>query len=104
MLARTISSYTSLENLGLSSARSIISPFEFNCSYLNTGNPGAIAHIYLGLGDTEAAMKWLLIAAEHRDAMFASQSMATPIFESVYGNPRFLEVIEMVGLDPAAFR
>jgi serine/threonine-protein kinase len=59
----------------------------------------AIARVHLGLGDHDAALASLRRAAERHDAFFA-ESMASPIFDPIRQDPRFAEVVRMVGIDP----
>ena len=66
-----------------------------------TGGASAIARIYLGLGNADSALTWLDRAAEQRDPFFASESMASPIFDLVRADPRFAAVVRRVGLDLA---
>jgi hypothetical protein len=63
-----------------------------------TGDASALARIYLGLGDTDAALAWLDRAAAARDPFFASESMAAPIFDPLRGDPRFAALLRRVGL------
>lgn len=64
------------------------------------GNAAAIARIYLGMGRTDTALEWLDRAAEVRDPFFASESMASPIFDPLRGKPQFAALVNRVGLDP----
>jgi serine/threonine-protein kinase len=62
--------------------------------------PSAVARIHLGLGDVDAALTWLERAAERRDPHFSSETMASPVFDRLRGEPRFLALVGRVGLDP----
>lgn len=64
------------------------------------GNAAAIARIHLGLGDRDAALRWLDRAAEWREPFFASESMAAPLFDPLRGSPRFAALLRRVGFDP----
>lgn len=70
---------------------------------LNTGNAMAIARVHLGLGERDLALEWMLRAAEHHDPFFASESLASPIFDEVRGDPRFAQVLDRVGLSRERF-
>jgi eukaryotic-like serine/threonine-protein kinase len=65
---------------------------------LDTGTGGAIARIYLGLGDLDSALAWLNRAAEARDPLFSSESLASPLYDPLRGRPGFNQVLDAVGL------
>ena len=58
-----------------------------------------IARVSLALGDTAKALTYLERAVAERSSFFASESMASPIFDRLRGNPRFIAVVRAVGLD-----
>jgi tetratricopeptide (TPR) repeat protein len=66
---------------------------------VTTGNAAAVARIYLGLGDTSAALSWLDRAADAHDPFFGSEPLASPLFDPLRKDPRFAEVIRKVNLD-----
>jgi len=59
--------------------------------------PVLIAHVYEGLGNTEAAINWLEQAVIERDGWLVFLN-AYPRFESLRGEPRFQDIIDRVGL------
>ncbi|MEP7384251.1 MAG: protein kinase, partial [Gemmatimonadota bacterium] len=70
----------------------------------DTRRPGvypAMARVYIGLEDRNLALDALTWATAARDEFFARESMASPIFDLVRGDPRFARVVEIVGLDAA---
>ena len=56
-----------------------------------------IAAIYAGLGDADNAVMWLNKALEQRAATlgFVSQN---PIFDSLHKDPRFVDIVERIGI------
>jgi tetratricopeptide (TPR) repeat protein len=56
-----------------------------------------IATIYAGLGDADQTVLWLERALEQRAAAlgFVAQN---PIFDSLHGDPRFVAIIERIGI------
>ena len=61
--------------------------------------PGyGIAMIYLGLGDRERLFMWLEKACQEHEAMMVMLKM--PIYDSVRSDPRFLRLLDKVGLKP----
>jgi serine/threonine-protein kinase len=56
-----------------------------------------IAAIYAGLGDADQAVQWLNKALELRAATlgFVAQN---PIFDSLHGDPRFVDIVERIGV------
>jgi serine/threonine-protein kinase len=82
-----------------SEARSILAGLE-----RDTRRPGvypAMAKVYLGLGDRDWAIDALTWATAARDDFFATESMASPVFDSLRDDPRFARVVGIVGLDPS---
>ena len=67
-----------------------------------SGTYPALAKVYLGLGETDKALDALTWATAARDEFFTSESLASPVFDSVRSDPRFARVIDIVGLDSAA--
>src|SRR5688500_6206375 len=63
-----------------------------------------IARISLALGDTTKALDHLERAAAQRSPFFASESMASPIFEPLRGSRRFVALVGAVGLDAGRLR
>ncbi len=64
------------------------------------GNAAAIARVYLGLNDLDAALTWLDTAADVRDPFFSSESMASPLFDPLRAKPRFSALLRRLNLDP----
>jgi TolB-like protein/Flp pilus assembly protein TadD len=63
-----------------------------------TGNAAAIARIYLGLGDNDAALRSLDRAVEAHDPFFSSEPLASPLFDPLRGDPRFAAVVRKANL------
>ena len=70
----------------------------------STPRAAAVARIHLGLGDTAQALASLEQAVQDRSPFFASESMASPIFDPLRGSPRFHAVVRAVGLDADRLR
>ena len=66
---------------------------------LATGNAAAIARVHLGLGDHDAAFRWLNLAADAHDPFFGSEPLASQLFDPLRGDRRFVEVLRKVNLD-----
>ena len=66
---------------------------------VTTGNAAAIARVYLGLGNLDAALEWLNRAADAHDPFFGSEPLASPLFDPLRTDPRFTEVVRKVNLD-----
>jgi eukaryotic-like serine/threonine-protein kinase len=64
------------------------------------GHAGAIALVHLGLGDTPLALTWLERAMVRRDNMYATGSLAEPVFDPLRGTPRFVALVRRLGLEP----
>ena len=63
------------------------------------GTRSAAAKIKLGLGDTVAALPLLELAVRDRDPLFASEPLASPVFDLVRRSERFRRVLDAAGLD-----
>jgi serine/threonine-protein kinase len=68
---------------------------------LRTGNGMALARIFIGLGELDSAMVWMTRAVAAHDPFFASESMASAIFDPVRSRPDFRSLLEEVGFDPS---
>lgn len=73
----------------------------FDRAHPAPGDAAAIARIHLGLGELDSTLAWLDRAAVARDPFFASESMASPLFDPLRGEPRFAALLRRLGLDPA---
>ncbi len=65
-----------------------------------SGAAPAAARIYIGLGDNPHALTLLERAAADHDSFFSSESLAESFFDPLRGDPRFVGVVRMTGLDP----
>lgn len=81
-----------------SEARSILAGLERDTR--RAGVYPAMAKVYLGLGDRDWAIDALTWATAARDDFFATESMASPVFDLVRDDPRFARVVGIVGLEP----
>jgi hypothetical protein len=61
----------------------------------------ALARIFIGLGELDSAMVWMTRAVAAHDPFFASESMASAIFDPVRSRPDFRSLLEEVGFDPS---
>jgi eukaryotic-like serine/threonine-protein kinase len=61
----------------------------------------ALAKIHLGLGQRDRAIDALTWAAASRDEFFVSETMMSPLYDSIRTDPRFARVLGVVGLDVA---
>jgi len=59
-----------------------------------------VARVALGLGDTTKALDWLERAVARRDNSFSEEPLASSVYDALRGNPRFVQVVRQVGLDP----
>ena len=66
------------------------------------GTQSRIAFTYLGFGDTANALSALERATDAREIWGVWQPIASPIFDPVRQNARFLEIVRRIGLDDAA--
>ena len=62
--------------------------------------PANIAMAYVGLGDPDAAFRWLERAYSEHDPWFAVGLAATPAFKPLRTDPRFTELLQRIGLSP----
>ncbi|MEP6692387.1 MAG: protein kinase [Gemmatimonadaceae bacterium] len=62
------------------------------------GNAFALAHVYLGVGDTAKALTYLARAAAQHDSFFASESMSSPLFDPIRASPRFAAILNTTHL------
>jgi serine/threonine-protein kinase len=60
--------------------------------------PSAIAKVRLALGDREGALVWLRRAAAARDPAFTSEPLTLRFWDPLRSDPRFAEVVRIVGL------
>ncbi len=58
----------------------------------------AIARVYVGLGDNAKALHWFERAASQHNGYFQSESLQSPIFEPLRGDPQFGKIVHSVGL------
>ncbi|MGH7690111.1 MAG: hypothetical protein ACREN3_10950, partial [Gemmatimonadaceae bacterium] len=56
------------------------------------------AHALLGAGDTSGALAALDTAARAHAPLLSAESLAEPIFDPIRTNPRFLRVLQALGL------
>ncbi len=66
------------------------------------GTQSRIAFTYLGFGDTANALSALERATDAREIWGVWQPIASPIFDPVRQNARFLEIVRRIGLDDSA--
>ncbi|MDQ6831695.1 MAG: FlgO family outer membrane protein, partial [Gemmatimonadota bacterium] len=59
----------------------------------------AIARIYIGLGDNAKALRWFERAASQHNGYFQSESLHSPIFEPLRGDPMFRKIVHSIGLE-----
>jgi hypothetical protein len=60
-----------------------------------------IAEIYASRGDMDAVFTWLERAYQQRDAQLA-EVLKDPLFASLHSDPRWLELLDKMGLRPFA--
>lgn len=60
-------------------------------------SPVTIAFIYIGLGDDDRAFEWLEKAYRERDSLLTLLKVE-PLFDNLRTDPRFLQLIQKVGL------
>jgi len=81
------------------SARAVLAPLLAGSNAPNYA--AAIARVYLGLGQTDSALHWLTVGAERHDPFFHAEGLATPMFDPLRPDPRFVRLVDLLGLDPA---
>jgi tetratricopeptide (TPR) repeat protein len=74
------------ELIGSKTAKQYVSPFH-------------IALVYVGLGDNDKAIEWLDMAEEERDP-FVIYIHVDPNFDTLRGDPRFVELIKKLTVPP----
>jgi len=82
------------------SARATIAPAEARAKGRG-GSPIAMAMAHTGLGDRDAALKWLRRAAQEKDPWLYAMSINAPIFDAIRDDPRFAKAATTMKLDPA---
>ncbi|HEX5074167.1 MAG TPA: hypothetical protein VFW03_13210, partial [Gemmatimonadaceae bacterium] len=83
------------------SARAAFAPAEARAKGRG-GSPIAMAMAYTGLGDRDAALRWLARAAKEKDPWLYAMSINAPIFDAIRDDPRFAQAATTMKLDPAA--
>ena len=58
------------------------------------------AFIYAGLGDEDAAFRWLDLAVEERGQDVSWLLKVDPKLESLHSDPRFADLLRRVGFEP----
>lgn len=58
--------------------------------------PSSFARVYLGLGDTDAAFKWLERAFAERDVAVLALKVS-PILDSLRSDPRYANLLRRAG-------
>ena len=64
-------------------------------------SPFYAAAVYLALGDKEHGMEWLEKAYEERAELLVFLKVA-PNFDAVHSDPRFIQIMQRIGLLPQA--
>ena len=62
--------------------------------------PANIAMVYVGLGDRDAAFRWLARAYSDHDPLFATALSGWPAFKPVRADPRFAAIMRRINLAP----
>jgi len=83
----------------LDSARAVLAPAESRAKRRG-GSPVAMAMGYAGLGDRDAALRWLDRAAREKDPWLYAMSINAPLFDSIRGDPRFADAAKAMKLNP----
>jgi len=83
------------------SARAVLAPAESRAKGRG-GSPIAMAMAYTGLGDRDAALRWLARAAQQKDPWLYAMSINAPIFDAIRDDPRFAQAATTMKLEPAA--
>jgi serine/threonine-protein kinase len=92
--------YALARNGQADSARAVIAPAEARAKGRG-GSPVAMAMAYAGLGDRDAALRWLDRAAREKDPWLYAMSINGSVFDSIREDPRFAEAAKVMKLDPA---
>ena len=64
----------------------------------SAGAAAAAARVYIGLGDRARALTLLERAATDRDSFYSSESLAETFFDPIRADPRFLALVNRVGV------
>jgi serine/threonine-protein kinase len=64
----------------------------------SAGAAAAAARVYIGLGDRARALTLLERAATDRDSFYSSESLAESFFDPIRADPRFLALVNRVGV------
>lgn len=83
------------------SARAMLAPVEARAKGRG-GSPIAMAMAYTGLGQKDAALTWLMRAAQEKDPWLYAMSINAPVFDAIRDDPRFADAARTMKLDPAA--
>jgi TolB-like protein/Flp pilus assembly protein TadD len=81
-------------------ARELAKGLETDAGRQVSGAAAAAARVYIGLGDNPRALTLLEQAASERDSFFSSESLGESFFDSLRGDPRFVALVRITGLDP----
>ena len=65
------------------------------------GSPIAMAMGEVGLGNNDAALRWLDRAAKEKDPWLYAMSINGAVFDAIRADSRFAEAARVMGLDPA---
>jgi eukaryotic-like serine/threonine-protein kinase len=65
------------------------------------GSPIAMAMGEVGLGNNDAALRWLDRAAKEKDPWLYAMSINGAVFDAIRADPRFAEAARVMRLDPA---
>jgi serine/threonine-protein kinase len=91
--------YALARNGQADSARVVIAPAEARAKGLG-GSPVAMAMAYAGLGERDAALRWLERAAREKDPWLYAMSINGSVFDSIREDPRFAKTATVMKLDP----
>jgi serine/threonine-protein kinase len=70
-------------------------------AHLTYVSPITWAMVYLGLGEHDLALQWLEKAAAAKDVLVCYLRVG-PIYDSIRDDPRYLKLLEQIGLTPSA--
>src|SRR5262249_53904187 len=84
---------------GHSEARQILEDLK-RWSQQRIMSPEEIASVYVALGEKDEAFKWLNRALDERGGGVHVIPLR-PVFRPLHSDPRFLEIVRRIGLDPA---